>query len=166
MAIMTFAFAGQAFAALDCNIKNARVKSSYRYDNIKTTYFEIGNLSKRIQIPVQDSALNTDLGKLLKSSDTNKDVYLNLNLAPNICNQVMKGEDYQEFLVFPANVKATKGSHSLAVDCVECTNLRNAPVNVQLPSMKDMRNILDKAAGFSPENINLTSIMLVHYLNV
>ena len=162
MAIMAFAFAGQAFAAVDCNIKNARVKANYRFDEMKTTYFEVGNLSKRIQIPVKDSELNNDLGKLLKSSDANKDVYLNLNLAPSICNQIIKGEDYQEFLVFPKDVKVTKASLSMAVDCVECTNLRNAPINIQLPSMKDMRNILDKSAGFTTENINLTSLMLVH----
>lgn len=159
---MAFAFAGQAFAAVDCNIKNARVKANYRFDEMKTTYFEVGNLSKRIQIPVKDSELNNDLGKLLKSSDANKDVYLNLNLAPSICNQIIKGEDYQEFLVFPKDVKVTKASLSMAVDCVECTNLRNAPINIQLPSMKDMRNILDKSAGFTTENINLTSLMLVH----
>ncbi|MBC7713725.1 MAG: hypothetical protein H7177_10315 [Rhizobacter sp.] len=153
---------GQASAAVDCNLKNARVRYSHRYPDLKTTYFQVANLAKSIQIPITDAAINSDLGKMLASSNSNKDVFLNLNLAANICNQIMTSEDYEEFLVMPSSVKATRTITSTAVDCIDCASIAHAPVNLQLPSMKDMRSILDKAAGFSPENINMTSLMLIH----
>jgi hypothetical protein len=148
--------------ALDCTIKNARVRYSNRNNDSKVTYFWVGNLNKSIMIPISEGEMGSELGKALKKSDGNKDFFINLTLAPAICNSVMTAEEYRSFMIFPQNLTSVVASQSSASDCVDCVNFKNAPIAISLPPMSDMKRILDKSAGFSSENVNLTAALIVH----
>lgn len=148
--------------AVDCNLKNARVSYSYQpLNQAGTTYFVVGNLEKQIQIPIRESNSSTELANSLKKSYADKDIFLNLKLEPYMCEVVMNAEKYQSYLVRPNEIVSTSISHTHSVDCIECMTFNYAPLNVKIPPMKEMQNILDKSAGFSPEKINLVSHLLI-----
>lgn len=148
--------------AAECTLKNARVTNSYQPANqTGTTYFVVGNLERQIQIPIKEPNSYTELTNSLKKSYDDKGIFLNLKLEPYICGVVMNAEPYQSYLVKPKEITSTVISHSHSVDCIECMIFNNAPINIQIPPMKEMQNILDKSAGFSPEKINLVSHLLI-----
>lgn len=162
MAFFLFAFANIAFSAdLNCNLTNMRVSSAQKYDHSKTVYYTVGNLNKNIMIPISEID-NSELAKAIRNSNINKDVFINIQLDSTICKQVISAASYQSFLIWPANIKSSKLSYTSAVDCVDCVTFKNAPIALQLPVMSEMKRILDKSAGFSTENINAASLMLIH----
>lgn len=161
IAILLIKLLPNAYAS-DCNLKNARVVYSHRDAATKTTYFRLLNLEKGIQIPITDDNLNSPLAIMLKKSETNKDVFLKLSLVPGICKQVLQSENFQEFLIFPNLISSSKISYTTVVDCINCISLINAPITIALPKMEEMQKILDTSVGFSHENVNLASVLLVH----
>lgn len=159
--ILTLVLFNNLYAS-DCILKNARVSYVYRpASQAGSTYYVVGNLDRQIQIPIKESTNNSELANALKKSDGDKDIFLNFKLEPNICATVMKAEAYQSYLIMPEQIKSTVISHNNSVDCVECTTFNNAPISIRIPPMKEMRNILDKAAGFSPDKVDLVSHLLV-----
>lgn len=145
----------------ECPLKRARVNYSLRENNLK--YYWVGNLDRQIIVSIPDRESNSQLAKNLQASDADTSVFLNLQLDNRICNQlrtVPRGLFLPTDYVKKISLAPNKSAES--TNAMMCTTLVNAPLAMTLPSISEMRKILDKAAGLSSEKVEMTANMIVH----
>lgn len=138
-----------------CTYERLRVSKYSKIDGIP--YYSLNNLDYRFIIGIDEKYLGSDLAKKLNASDNDSALFLNITL-----NHACKAEIYFLNRITPGEVKNINSTTTLnTLTNPECIKLKSPPVQVDLPPISSMKKILDQAAGFSPEKVEMTTNMII-----